>query len=97
MEYWLKSKVDTHCAALTQQLGFNPLTEYVHFGCTSEDINNLAYGLMLKDGKNMLVVKMQQVIDKLLVLVQDHHDKAMLSLTHGQPATPTTFGKEMRM
>jgi adenylosuccinate lyase len=97
VEYWLKTKVDEHCAALTQQLGFNPLTEYVHFGCTSEDINNLAYGLMLKDGKNLLVVKMQQIIDKLLVLVQDHHDKAMLSLTHGQPATPTTFGKEMRM
>ncbi|WP_333614808.1 lyase family protein, partial [Psychrobacter sp.] len=62
---------------------------------TSEDINNLSYALMLKDSREIVVAKMQQVTDSIVDLAITHADQPMLSRTHGQTASPTTLGKEM--
>lgn len=69
--------------------------EFIHFACTSEDINNLSYALMLKDSREIVVAKMQQVTDSIVDLAIAHADQPMLSRTHGQTASPTTLGKEM--
>lgn len=72
------------------------LSPWIHFACTSEDINNLAYGLMLKTAREELVLPlMEQVIGSLLDLAERHAALPMLSRTHGQPASPTTVGKEI--
>ena len=69
---------------------------FIHFACTSEDINNLAYALMLQDGLNQIVLpRMTKLITTLNQLVTQHAAVAMLSRTHGQPASPTTVGKEI--
>jgi len=68
--------------------------ELVHFGCTSEDINNLSYALMLKSARTTLVETLQTRIDELAEFAHRHADLAMLARTHGQPASPTTLGKE---
>lgn len=69
---------------------------WVHFGCTSEDINNLSYALMLKETRSaVLLPVMDDVITEITKLALKHRDLAMLSRTHGQTATPTTLGKEM--
>lgn len=68
---------------------------FIHFGCTSEDINNLAYGLMLRDLRTaVLSPAMQAIIDHLRLLTEEHAQLPMLARTHGQPASPTTLGKE---
>lgn len=73
----------------------NAISEFVHFACTSEDINNLAYALMLKDARaNVIVPEMQTLIDKIAGMATDMADIPMMSRTHGQPASPTTAGKE---
>ena len=88
VEYFIKSKLQSRPALAA-------ISEFVHFACTSEDINNLAHALMLKDGLNeVLLPKMQQLITALATLAHDHADVAMLSRTHGQTASPTTLGKE---
>lgn len=69
--------------------------EFIHFACTSEDINNLSHALMLKSGRDTLVSSMQQIIDEIAKLADTHADQPMLSRTHGQTASPTTLGKEM--
>jgi adenylosuccinate lyase len=70
--------------------------EFIHFACTSEDINNLAYALMLRDSlSGVLLPAMDRVVSAIAALAQAHADAAMLARTHGQPATPTTLGKEM--
>ena len=69
--------------------------EFVHFACTSEDINNLSHALMLKAGREQLVGKAQTIIDALVKLAHDLADVPMLSRTHGQSASPTTMGKEI--
>ena len=69
--------------------------EFIHFACTSEDINNLSYALMLKDSRSIVLDKMQQVTDSIIDLAITHADQPMLSRTHGQTASPTTLGKEM--
>ncbi len=89
MEYWLK-----------QRLGHNPevtrVTEFIHFGCTSEDINNVSHALMLRDGRDgVLLPSLDKIIARLVELAHQHADLPMLSRTHGQPASPTTLGKEM--
>jgi adenylosuccinate lyase len=89
IEYWLKKR-----------LAGNPegarVAEFVHFACTSEDINNLAYGLMLKEGRDrVLLPALDRVIEALAVLAVRLADAAMLARTHGQPASPTTLGKEL--
>nr|WP_315041552.1 adenylosuccinate lyase [uncultured Moraxella sp.] len=69
--------------------------EFIHFACTSEDINNLSHALMLKSGREVLASSMQKIIDEIAKLAENHADQPMLSRTHGQTASPTTLGKEM--
>jgi adenylosuccinate lyase len=89
VEYFLKEKV-----AGNKEL--NAINEFIHFACTSEDINNLAYALMLKDARsNVLLPHMDQVISAIKDLAHQHAAQPMLSRTHGQPASPSTLGKEM--
>ena len=84
IEYFLRDKLKNH------------LHPWIHFALTSEDINNLAYSLMWKDGLNEIYLPTLQSITKNLnVLAKKNKNIPMLSLTHGQPATPTTFGKEI--
>ncbi|EKD93182.1 MAG: hypothetical protein ACD_28C00216G0004 [uncultured bacterium] len=88
VEYFLKEKMSTH---LTKDL-----QEKVHFACTSEDINNLAYGLMLKQSIHLVILPMIGALEEALnVLAGKGKNTAMLSHTHGQPASPTTVGKEI--
>ncbi|MGM8228146.1 adenylosuccinate lyase [Cellvibrio sp. ARAG 10.3] len=69
--------------------------EFVHFACTSEDINNLSHALMLKAGREVFVKDAQAIIDAIVKLAHDYAADPMLSRTHGQTASPTTVGKEM--
>ncbi len=70
--------------------------EFIHFACTSEDINNLAYALMLKEGRDgVLLARMDKLIAVIADLASRHAAQPMLARTHGQPASPTTLGKEM--
>jgi adenylosuccinate lyase len=79
-----------------QKLNKSGLKPWVHFGLTSEDVNNISYSMMWKDGiKNVYLDKLNTVIKAIKLLTRKHSKDALLSLTHGQPATPTTFGKEM--
>ncbi|WP_129138319.1 adenylosuccinate lyase [Modicisalibacter coralii] len=88
VEYFLKEKV-----AEVPEL--HAVTEFIHFACTSEDINNLSYGVMLRDGLDTLLPTLREVVDAVERLAHEHADQPMLSRTHGQTATPTTLGKEM--
>ena len=89
VEYFLKEKI-----AGNGEL--EAVSEFLHFACTSEDINNLSYALMLRDGRSeVLLPRMDEVIDALRRLAHEHAEQPMLSRTHGQPASPTTLGKEM--
>ena len=88
VEYFLKSKVEG-----SEEL--SAMSEFIHFGCTSEDINNLSHALMLRDGHIVLSQQFQTVSDLLIDLARQHADQPMLSRTHGQAATPTTLGKEL--
>ena len=72
-----------------------PLGEFVHFACTSEDINNLAHALMLRDGLRVLRAAQETLTDTLARLADEMRGAAMLARTHGQPASPTTLGKEL--
>ena len=73
-----------------------PLKDFLHFGCTSEDINNLAYALMLRSARSeVLIPLMRELKAKLQSMARQNADVAMLSRTHGQPASPTTLGKEI--
>lgn len=72
------------------------VNEFIHFACTSEDINNLSHGLMLREGRdNVLLPLMRQLAEAIRTLAVTHADVPMLSRTHGQPASPTTLGKEL--
>ena len=74
----------------------NDIKEWVHFGLTSEDINNVAYNLMLKDSLNEIFLpQLQNITNKLAEMVNNFKSIAMLARTHGQPASPTTLGKEL--
>ncbi|NRA00559.1 MAG: adenylosuccinate lyase [Myxococcales bacterium] len=89
VEYFLKERVadNSELAAVS---------EFIHFACTSEDINNLAYGLMLKEARAQCVLPaMDALIGTITDLAEEHASLPMLSRTHGQPASPTTLGKEM--
>ena len=68
--------------------------ELVHFGCTSEDINNLSYAVMLREARSELCKSLETRINELVQFAQRYADTAMLARTHGQPASPTTLGKE---
>ena len=69
--------------------------ELVHFGCTSEDINNVSYARMLASARDVLMTNVEKLIQSLTALAHKYADAAMLARTHGQPATPTTLGKEV--
>jgi len=76
-------------------LGQPDLKPFVHFACTSEDINNLAYGLMVKEGVTQgMVPVLEQVMAKIEAMANEYRDAPMMARTHGQPASPTTMGKE---
>jgi adenylosuccinate lyase len=87
-EYFIKEKLEDR-KSLEAHL------EFVHFACTSEDINNLAYGLMLKEGRDQVMLPvMGKIIQQLSALAKEFAQQPLLSRTHGQPASPTTVGKE---
>jgi adenylosuccinate lyase len=87
VEYYVREKL--------AQSGATPATlELVHFGCTSEDINNLAYARMLRAARTLLSGELEKVIEKLRGFAHEHAALPMLSRTHGQTASPTTLGKE---
>ncbi len=89
VEYFLKEKI-----AGNQEL--EAVSEFIHFACTSEDINNLSHALMLREGRGqVLLPQMDDVIGAIKAMAHEHADRPMLSRTHGQPASPTTLGKEM--
>ena len=89
VEYFLKEKI-----AGNDEL--EAVSEFIHFACTSEDINNLAYALMLRSAREEIVLPaMSGLVSAVTELARTHRDLAMLSRTHGQPASPTTLGKEM--
>jgi len=89
IEYWLKER-------LAKNREMQNALEFIHFACTSEDINNLAYALMLKDAREeVLLPALGRVIAALRSIAHKHAALAMLSRTHGQPASPTTLGKEI--
>ena len=88
VEYFIKEKLG-EIKELSEQL------EFVHFACTSEDINNLSYALMLRDGRNKVMIPaMKDLDDKLAKLAREFAEQPMLCRTHGQPASPSTVGKE---
>ncbi|ERS90225.1 adenylosuccinate lyase [Marinobacter sp. C1S70] len=89
VEYLIKEKI-----ADVPEL--HAVTEFVHFACTSEDINNLSHGLMLREGLDHgLLPAMDNLVEKLAELARQHAEQPMLSRTHGQTASPTTVGKEL--
>lgn len=88
VEYFLREKFSI--------LNLSKYENYIHFGCTSEDINNLAYNLMLKNGlSNVFIPSAQNLIDDVSAKAKEYRNVPMLAHTHGQPATPTTVGKEL--
>jgi len=88
VEYWLKERLASSPEIVR-------VAEFVHFACTSEDINNLAYGIALEEARrNTLLPLLESVAADLRALAHAHADVPMLARTHGQPATPTTLGKE---
>ena len=87
VEYFLKEKVAGTTLASR--------SEFIHFGCTSEDINNMAHALMLRDGKTVIRAAMDEVTDKIAAMSKGWAAVPMLAHTHGQPASPTTVGKEL--
>ena len=87
VEYLLKQKIQSNAE-------LHAVNEFIHFACTSEDINNLSYALMLKEGRRLILAEIDATIAAIKQLALDSADQPMLSRTHGQSATPTTVGKE---
>jgi len=89
VEYFVKSRLEGHAA-------WQPHREFVHFACTSEDINNLSYALMLDDARRLVLLpELDLLVASLRTLAHAQAATPMMSRTHGQPATPTTLGKEL--
>ena len=90
VEYYIKHKLE--------RTSLRKVTEFLHFGLTSEDVNNLAYSLMLRDAVQQCYLPLvKELIDQLKKRARQYHGLALLSLTHGQSATPTTLGKEYKV
>ncbi|MGZ8217131.1 adenylosuccinate lyase [Methylomagnum sp.] len=88
VEYFLKEKI-------ADNTELTAVSEFIHFACTSEDINNLSYGLMMKAARDeVLLPQLRKVVAAIKTKAVDYADQPMLSRTHGQSATPTTMGKE---
>ncbi|MCF7984259.1 MAG: adenylosuccinate lyase [Thiohalocapsa sp.] len=89
VEYFLKERIADNAELAA-------VSEFIHFACTSEDINNLSHALMLREARDgVLLPEMDTVIDAVRALAHRYAETPMLSRTHGQPASPTTLGKEM--
>ncbi|OGT35913.1 MAG: adenylosuccinate lyase [Gammaproteobacteria bacterium RIFCSPHIGHO2_12_FULL_37_14] len=89
IEYFIKQSIQEHDE-------LKNISEFIHFGCTSEDINNLAYGMMLQDARTQCILpSLNDLISLLKSYAQNYASIAMLARTHGQPASPTTLGKEI--
>ena len=89
LEYWIKGKLAANPEVMR-------VSEFIHFACTSEDINNLSHALMLKSARDeAMLPALDEVIARLRELAHAHAALPMMARTHGQPATPTTLGKEM--
>ncbi|MDW6004302.1 adenylosuccinate lyase [Vibrio mangrovi] len=89
VEYFLKEKVAAHPE-------LNAVSEFIHFACTSEDINNTSHALMLKEARETVILpEIRKIIDAIRALAEEYRDIPLLSRTHGQPASPSTMGKEM--
>jgi adenylosuccinate lyase len=87
VEYFIKQRIDSHAE-------LKAISEFVHFACTSEDINNLSHALMLSRGRQTLLRLVDEIIDDLTAKAKSFAEVPMLSRTHGQTASPTTVGKE---
>lgn len=88
VEYWLKEQVQDDAE-------LNSAAEFIHFACTSEDINNTSHALMLTRARQQVIVpQLQKLCDALKAKAHEYADQPLLSRTHGQPASPTTMGKE---
>ena len=89
VEYFLKEKVESNSE-------LNAISEFIHFACTSEDINNLSHGLMLTEARDtVLLPYCDKLISEITRLAKEYKTIPMMARTHGQPASPTTMGKEM--
>ena len=89
VEYLLKEKVSDNAE-------LNAINEFIHFACTSEDINNLSHGLMLKEAReNVLLPYCDKLLEAVHALAKEYQTIPMMCRTHGQPASPSTMGKEM--
>ncbi len=88
VEYFLKDKIKGNSE-------LEAVSEFFHFACTSEDINNLSHALMLLEGRNVILTKMRELLSLIAKLAQDNASVSILSRTHGQTASPSTVGKEM--
>jgi len=89
VEYFLKEKIEGNAE-------LEAVSEFIHFACTSEDINNLSYALMMREARTQaLLPQMDEIIDAIKAIANKYARQPMLSRTHGQPASPTTLGKEM--
>jgi adenylosuccinate lyase len=86
VEYYIKNQLE--------KLELNDLKEWTHFACTSEDINNISYSLMIKKGSLLICDNITSVLNNVEKLAKKYKDIPMMARTHGQPATPTTVGKE---
>ncbi|MEO8631636.1 MAG: adenylosuccinate lyase, partial [Betaproteobacteria bacterium] len=89
LEYWIKER-------LASNTEVQRVSEFIHFACTSEDINNLCHALMVQDSRlHIMLPALERVLQRLINLAHDLADASMLARTHGQAATPTTMGKEL--
>ncbi len=89
VEYFMKDRLANS--------SLKDILEWIHFGLTSEDINNISYALMLKDGVAVTINKLEEVVKEINKLAKAHSNLPMLARTHGQSASPTTFGKEFKV
>ncbi|MCR8921821.1 adenylosuccinate lyase [Dasania sp. GY-MA-18] len=87
VEYFIKQKIETNAQ-------LKAVTEFVHFACTSEDINNLSHALMLREGREVVLAEIDAIIDTLAAQAKQFASVPLLSRTHGQTASPSTVGKE---
>ncbi|MBA2881754.1 adenylosuccinate lyase [Desulfosalsimonas propionicica] len=87
VEYYIKEKLTA--------AGLAHIKEWVHFACTSDDINNTSYALMIRSGREQIVERLREILEKIEELAREYKSIPMMARTHGQPATPTTVGKEM--
>ncbi|MGI9024790.1 MAG: lyase family protein, partial [Burkholderiaceae bacterium] len=94
VEYWMKEAIAAAPPDVSGEM--TGASEFIHFACTSEDINNTSHGMTIKAARDdVLVPTLRSIHDRLVALAHEHADVAMMSRTHGQTASPTTMGKEM--